>query len=119
MRKGFLILLFLGGKVFAQNDKPLCKAVDEIAATERKFISKKSFNNRSQSSSNFQVTYYRCIWDIDPAVRYIKGSVTSHFIVNGSSNSITYDLATQLTVDSVHFHGSKIHFQDLQLIFCK
>ena len=80
MRKGFLILLLLGGKIFAQNEN-LCKAVDEIAAIERNSFQRSHFINRSQASSNFQVTYYRCVWDIDPAVRYIKGSVTSHFII--------------------------------------
>ena len=110
MRKGILILFFLGGKVFAQIDKPLCKAVDEIAASERNFFQRTLSTTRSQASSNFQVTYYRCVWDIDPTFRYIKGSVTSHFIVNGSSNTIAYDLATQLAVDSVYFHGSKTQF---------
>ena len=109
MRKGFFILLLLGGKIFAQNEN-LCKAVDEIAAIERNSFQRSHAINRSQASSNFQVTYYRCVWDIDPAVRYIKGSVTSHFIVNSSSNIIAYDLATQLAVDSVCFHGSKTLF---------
>jgi aminopeptidase N len=109
MRKVFLILILSGGKVFAQNEN-LCKAVDEIAASERHSFQRTLSVNRSQASSNFQVTYYRCIWDIDPAVRYIKGNVTSHFITNSSSNSISYDLATQLTVDSVYYHGGKISF---------
>ena len=109
MRKGFFILLLLGGRIFAQNEN-LCKAVDEIAAIERNSFQRGHSINRSQASSNFQVTYYRCAWDIDPAVRYIKGSVTSHFIVNSSSNIIAYDLATQLMVDSVYFHGSKTPF---------
>ena len=109
MRKGFIILFFLGGKVFAQNDN-LCKAVDEIAAIERNSFQRSHSINRSQASSNFQVTYYRCVWDIEPASCYIKGAVTSHFITNASSNSIRYDLASQLTVDSVYYHGSKISF---------
>jgi len=109
MRKGFFILLLIGGKLCAQNEN-LCKAVDEIAASERNLFQRILSVNRSQASSNFQVIYYRCIWDIDPAVRYIKGNVTSHFITNSSSNSISYDLATQLTVDSVYYHGSKISF---------
>ena len=110
MRKGFLVLLLLGGKVFAQIEKPLCKEIDEIAANERNSLLRNSSVNRSQASPNFQVTYYRCVWDIDPSVRYIKGSVTSHFITNISSNAISYDLATQLTVDSIYFHGNKISF---------
>jgi aminopeptidase N len=110
MRKGFLILLFLGGKVFAQIDKPLCKAVDEIAEAEKNSFQRSLSVNRSQASSNFQVTYYHCVWDVDPAVRFIRGTVTSHFITSTSSNIISYDLASQLTVDSVYFHGSKILF---------
>lgn len=109
MRIWLLILLLFGGKLCAQTES-LCKAVDDIATNERNSIQRTLSINRSQASANFQVTYYRCVWDIDPAVRYIKGSVTAHFFVNASSNSITYDLATQLTVDSVHFHGSKTLF---------
>jgi aminopeptidase N len=110
MRKKFLILLFLGGKIFAQNGNFICKAVDEISANERNSYQRALSINRSLTSPNFQVTYYRCVWDIDPAVRYIKGNVTSHFITNSSSSSITYDLASQLTVDSIYFHGNKISF---------
>ena len=109
MRKGFFILLLLGGKAVAQTEN-LCKAIDEIAAIERNSMLRSLSVNRSQASSNFQVTYYRCVWDIDPAVRYIKGAITSHFITNSSANSISYDLATQLTVDSIYYHGSKISF---------
>ena len=109
MKIVFLILILLGGKVFAQNEN-LCKAVDEIAASERSAFQRSGSVNRTQASSNFQATYYRCVWDIDPAIRYIKGMITSHFITNTSSNTITYDFASQLSVDSVYFHGSKISF---------
>jgi aminopeptidase N len=109
MGKGLVILLLLGTKIFAQHEN-LCKAVDEIAAIERNSFQRSHSVNRSQASSNFQVTYYRCVWEIDPAVRYIKGSVTSHFITSTPSNTISYDLASQLTVDSVYYHGNKILF---------
>lgn len=109
MGKGLVILLLLGGKIFAQHEN-LCKAVDEIAAIERNSFQRSRSVNRSQASSNFQVTYYRCVWDIDPAVRYIKGSVTSHFITSSPSNTINYDLASQLSIDSVYYHGNKISF---------
>src|SRR6188474_822258 len=109
MRKGFFILLLFGGKMCAQNEN-LCKAVDEIAANEMNSMLRGLSVNRSQASSNFQVTYYRCVWDIDPSVRYIKGVITSHFLTNSSANSISYDLASQLSVDSVYYHGNKISF---------
>ena len=109
MAKEFFILLLFGSKLCAQNEN-LCKAIDEIAAGERNLILRSSSVNRSQASANFQVTYYRCVWNIDPAVRYIKGSVTSHFITNASAGTISFDLASQLTVDSVYYHGNKISF---------
>lgn len=109
MGKGLVILLLLGGKIFAQHEN-LCKAVDDIAAIERNSFQRSHSVNRSQASSNFQVTYYRCVWEIDPAIRYIKGSVTSHFVTSTSSNTISFDLASQLTVDSVYYHGNKILF---------
>lgn len=109
MRKFFLILLIVCNKLVAQNEN-LCKAVDEIATGERSAFQRTLSVNRLHASSDFQVTYYRCAWDIDPAIRYIKGSVTSHFITNSSLNTISYDLDDQLTVDSVYYHGNKIAF---------
>ena len=110
MKRFFLILLIISTKIFSQTGDTLCKAIDEIAAGERNTFLRAQSVNRSLASSNFQVSYYRCNWNIDPAVRYIKGSVTSHFITNSAANSIAFDLATQLTVDSVYFHGNKIPF---------
>jgi hypothetical protein len=55
---------------------------------------KKNFNavtNKqllSLASDNFEVYYYRCNWNIDPAVRYISGSVTSYFKTTASTSSI-------------------------------
>ena len=110
MRRIFIILLILNNEIQAQSDNDLCKSINEIAAGEQNRVLRTLSTNGSNASSNFQVTYYRCFWEIDPAVRYIKGSVTSHFITNTATNNISYDLSSQLAVDSVYFHGSKISF---------
>src|SRR5438094_3174987 len=65
----------------------------------------------SVASANFDVNFYRCEWDVDPAVRYIKGKVTSYFTITAATNSITYDLHAALTVDSVLFRGNLVSFQ--------
>jgi aminopeptidase N len=110
MRNCFLVLVFISIELFAQNQNNLCKATDEIADRERIFFQRILIPGSSQASPNFQVCYYRCEWDIDPAIRYIKGAVTSCFTTNTSANSISYDLSSQLTVDSVVYHGNKISF---------
>jgi aminopeptidase N len=56
------------------------------------------------------VDYYRCDWNINPAVRYISGSVTSYFTITTATSEIVYDLSKQLTVDSVRLHKKLLSF---------
>jgi aminopeptidase N len=56
---------------------------------------------RTFASENFDVKYYRCEWEVDPAVRYINGKVTVYFKMLSASSSIELDLMNTLTVDSV------------------
>src|SRR5688500_13940928 len=99
-----LISLFISLAAFSQS--PL----DDIIKKERSGFRLEEAKILSVSSSNFDVKYYRCHWELDPAVRFISGSVTSHFTMLGNSSSIIYDLTSALTVDSVVYHGSKIAF---------
>lgn len=64
----------------------------------------------SLSSGNFDVNYYRCQWEIDPAVRYIKGAVTVYFTITSSTSSVTMDLMNTLTADSVKQRTSSLTF---------
>jgi len=70
-------------------------------------------NLRNLSSSNFDVSYYRCEWEIDPNVRFIKGEVTSYFTIGIATDTIIFDLSDTLTVDSIRYHGSLLSFQRL------
>jgi aminopeptidase N len=65
----------------------------------------------SVSSPNYDVHFYKCEWNIDPAVQYIKGVVRPHFTITSATASITLDLSNTLTVDSVLYHNSKTTFQ--------
>jgi aminopeptidase N len=70
----------------------------EMQANQNQF---KGFVAESFASENFDVKYYRCEWEVDPAVRYINGKVTVYFKMLSSSSSIELDLMNTLTVDSV------------------
>jgi aminopeptidase N len=58
-------------------------------------------------SSNYNVTYYRCNWNIDPALNYISGTVTMNFTALSALDSLQMDLSIALTADSVLYHGVK------------
>lgn len=85
--------------------------LDDIAESEKKIYSAlRTYNTQSVSSNNFDVSYYRCEWSVDPAIRYISGKVTSYFTITVSSNNIVYDLYNDLAIDSIVYHGNKISF---------
>lgn len=81
-----------------------------IASFEKSNFDKTKNKGLSLASNNFQVTYYRCNWNIDPSVLYISGSVTSYFITTAQTGQVIYDFTKQLTVDSVLYHGSHANF---------
>lgn len=58
----------------------------------------------------FDLHYLRCEWDIDPAVRYISGTVTSYFNTTATVNELRFDLSDSLIVDAVIFQGQAIPF---------
>ncbi len=51
--------------------------------------------------SGFDIKYYRCIWESDPSIRYIRGEVTIYFTFLESLDEISFDLRNALNVDSV------------------
>jgi hypothetical protein len=86
----------------------------EIPQMERrsqgKLLDPRSAALRANATTNFNVTYYRCEWEVDPAVNYIKGKVTAHFTMNAIGNSIGLDLVDVLTVSSVTKSGIPLAF---------
>ena len=97
------MFLLMTSKAYSQ---PLnyIKQIDSIALSEQhshaRLMSKLAFNTAA-SSNNFDVKYYRCEWQVDPAVRFIKGKVTVYFIITSATKTISFDLMDSLIIDSV------------------
>lgn len=101
MRLFFTLLLLLSAKAFAQKHSE-GKTIQDIALMERQGHQRIAVANAATlASGNFDVKYYRCEWEVDPAVRYIKGKITVYYVVTASTNSIALDLMDALTVNSV------------------
>ncbi len=110
MRLFFILFLFPGFNAIAQNFED-SKKVEEIAAMEKNAHQRISgTGSLSLASDNFDVKYYRCEWEIDPAVRYIKGKVTVYFYVAAAAANITLDLMSPLITDSVTQRGVPLSF---------
>lgn len=65
----------------------------------------------SPATANYDLIYQRTQWHIDPAVRYIRGAVTSHFKpLTNALDQLWFDMDDALRVDSVYYRQQKINF---------
>ncbi|MFM2145240.1 MAG: hypothetical protein RL732_76, partial [Bacteroidota bacterium] len=62
----------------------------------------------SVASDNIDLHYIQCNWEINPAIRYIKGNITYHFTTTENASSVVFDLSKPLIADSVLYHGNKV-----------
>lgn len=109
--KSILSVLLVMFSCFACFSQESVERTKQLSQMEKgKFTANESNKALSLASNNFTVSYYRCRWTIDPAVRYISGSVTSYFKTTTLTNKITYDLTNILKVDSVLYHNQKTTF---------
>ncbi|MCW3126023.1 MAG: peptidase rane alanine aminopeptidase [Bacteroidetes bacterium] len=60
------------------------------------------------STDNYDIVYHRISVKVDPAVRYIQGSVTSYFRPLSSLAQISFDLTDSLAVDSIYYAGARL-----------
>jgi len=109
-----ILFLIIGLFVFvllskAQNPTVL---VDKIAMTESKYFQNKVAFIESKSAANVDFIYQRMEWEINPAVRFIKGKVSTYFRSKTTNLSeVEFDLSLVLEVDSIVQHNKKINFE--------
>ena len=108
-------LFLFQGQVKSQNNKKIIEETFQIAEMEQKAAALKQQAMQtgapfSKASSNFDIHYLNCQWNVNPSIRYIQGSVKTAFIVTERANTMTLDLADELKVDSIIFRNNKIAF---------
>ncbi len=103
-----LILIFI---IICNNAYGQEFATKDIAAMEAS-AHQRILNTQESSfaSDNFDVKYYRCQWEADPAIRYINGIVTVYFTTTAAASSITLDMMSPLQADSVKQRNALLLF---------
>src|SRR6202007_245158 len=64
-------------------------------------------------SDNYDVKYYRCCWNTNPAINFISGNITTYFKPQSPIDSLQMDVSISLSIDSVLYHNSKIVFAQI------
>ncbi len=109
MKKTKLITLLLLTTVFAfsQTEK---SNIASIAEAEMKSASKTINFAVNPNTQSYDVTYHKLEITVDPAVYFISGKVTTTFTALSNMNTVTFDLANELTVSLVKQGATNLVF---------
>jgi len=102
-----LFLCFIPWDTFSQETN---STFDRIIEAEAKSASK-TFNYKANvNTANYDVTYHKLEWTINPAIASISGDVTTTFLAKSDLSSITFDLADNMIVSEITQDGVSLSF---------
>jgi aminopeptidase N len=94
----------------AQNKNVSISAFD-IPAMEQKAHEGIFRSVKSGAANTYDLKYHRCVWTVDPAVRYIEGSITSYFKpTTPGFDKMQFDLDSAFVIDSIKYHSSVLTY---------
>lgn len=108
MRKTYLLLfLFSLTCSFAQKEQDDLR---ELIHAEMKSASNLMAVAVNPNTLNYDVTYHKLEFTIDPEVYFVSGKVTTTYTALANMNSVTFDLAVEMTVTSVKKNAVYLEF---------
>lgn len=108
MKNKYLLLLLLSVTLgFCQNQKI---TTNEIANIEMKSAHKLMTVTVNPNTLNYDVTYHKLEFTVDPEVYFISGKVTTTYTALANMNTITFDLANELVVSAVKLNNQNLSF---------
>lgn len=107
----FLFLFLLFSCLIRAQQMSGMESCKQISQQEQQAWFKTQAPLTGAALNNYNVVYHRCYWEIDPSVNYIKGNIKTFFKPStGNFNLLEFDLAANLTVDSITYHNSLLSF---------
>ena len=103
----FILIVFF---VFINISKTTAQEIIEISEAEAKSAASKVHIRVNPNTSNYDITYHKLEFTVDPAVADIVGKVTTTFTALENLSTITFDLNNNMTVTSVTENGNTLSF---------
>ncbi len=104
----YLLLIF---SLFLSCGLQSQKSFFKLHETERRAAESRYNFKTCSASSDYDVHYYRCNWNLNPAKPSISGNVTMRFTALSILDSLQMDISVIMVVDSIFYHTAKIYFQ--------
>lgn len=102
----FLFLFFSGINILSAQEAIEMQNLKQISDSEKAAYSKLTQPHTPLIVNNYDLKYHRFYWFADPSQSYIRGAVTSYFVVTEPMmSSIQFELSDSLSADSASHHG--------------
>jgi aminopeptidase N len=118
MKKSYLLLFcFTVSFVFAQLEPKVNRAklnhlnkTNSIAEAEMKSAEQQLNIEVNPNTANYNITYHRLEFTVNPTVKFISGKVFTTFTAMSDMTTVTFDFANELTASSVKIGGTNLAF---------
>ncbi|RYD75510.1 MAG: T9SS type A sorting domain-containing protein [Sphingobacteriales bacterium] len=110
--KHFFVLIYMVLCCNFWSNAQVCKEeIDWRKEEVQNKLKRSRFKEHTETEFKYDVIYHRNYWEVDPAVNYIKGSITTYFKPETNSFSkMGFDFHNALDADSVIYHQQKLSF---------
>lgn len=89
--------------------------IEKIAQFEKqRALHRRGQNVSAHPKNNYDIYYHKLEFDLDPAINFISGKITTGFQPTADIQHVYFDCSKHLTIDSVLFLGKKISFEQVQ-----
>jgi aminopeptidase N len=107
-----LLIPFLG---YAQIDPHhSCKDLSAIIESERSSHLSRTAFKANPLTGDYDLVYHRLYWEVDPAINFISGTISSYFKPTQSDfDQINFDFSRDLDVLTVRYHGDTLSYTQL------
>lgn len=75
--------------------------IDQLVHAERKAAAGKMNFRKNPNTQNYDITYHKLEFTVDPAVYFITGKITTTYTALANMTNIHFDLANEMTVSGV------------------
>ncbi len=84
-----------------------CNLIEAEMKTHMQFLSPRSVG----FANDYNLVYQRCEWNVNPAVNFISGKITTYFKPTVPNFGIVhFDMSDTLRTDSVCYHGQNLSY---------
>lgn len=106
----FFVFFLCSVRLISQSDKAvwMCKSIPEMEM-DAQLKSQKAL--QGAAANNYNIVYNRCYWEVDPAINFIKGAITTYFKPSIQNfKLLEFDLISSLHIDSIKYKQATLSY---------